>query len=269
MIVHYFIDEAGDSTLFDKHGNVIIGKEGNSKFFILGLLQVGDSDSLRKNLDRLRDDIINDPYFKGVPSLDPSRGRTAIAFHAKDDPPEVRYKVFDLLRQRDDINFFAIVGEKMKTLEYVLSRQKFDPTYHYQPDEMYDFLCRRLFKDRLHLADEYKVIFAQRGNKKRTQALENQLDIAQECRLQKVPKDQRPKIQVQSGLSNHYAGLQAADYYLWALHRCYEKGEDRFLRNVWKHCKLIVDIHDKRKNDYGEYYTGQKPITADSLRERK
>lgn len=269
MIIHYFIDEAGDSTLFDKHGNAIIGNEGNSNFFILGLLRVGDPSSLRKNLDHLREAIMNDPYFEGVPSLDPSRGRTAIAFHAKDDPPEVRYKVFKLLRQRDDISFFAVVGEKQKTLDYVLGRQALDSTYHYHPDEMYDFLCRRLLKDRLHLADEYQVIFAQRGNKKRTQALERQLDIAQERRLQEIPKNERPKIHVKSGLPRYHAGLQAADYYLWALQRCYEKGEDRFLRNVWGHCKLIMDIDDKRNNDYGEYYNGRKPITADCLRERK
>ncbi len=269
MIIHYFIDEAGDSTLFDKHGNVIIGNEGNSKFFILGLLKITDPYSLRRNLDHLRKEIMNDPYFNGVPSLDPKRKRTAIAFHAKDDPPEVRYKVFELLRQRNDISFFAVVGEKQKTLEYVLGRQAKDPTFHYHPDEMYDFLCRRLFKDRLHLADEYQVIFAQRGNKKRTQALERQLDIAQERRLQEIPKDERPKIHVRSGLSRHNAGLQAADYYLWALQRCYEQGEDRFLRNVWDHCKLIMDIDDNRNNEYGEYYNSRKPITADSLRGRK
>jgi hypothetical protein len=269
LITHYFIDEAGDSTLFDKHGNVIIGNEGNSSFFILGLLKVGDPYGLRKNIDQLREDIINDPYFEGVPSLDPKRKRTAIAFHATDDPPEVRYKVFELLRQRDDISFFAVVGEKRRTLEYVFSRQRLDSTYHYRPDEMYDFLCRRLFKDRLHLADEYQVIFAQRGNKKRTQALKSQLDIAQERRLREIPKDERPKIHVRSGLSRHHAGLQAVDYYLWALQRCYERGEDRFLRNIWDHCKLIIDIDDKRNNKYGEYYNGRKLITADCLRGRK
>jgi hypothetical protein len=269
LSIHYFIDEAGDSTLFDRHGNVIIGNEGNSRFFILGLLKAGDPYSLRRNMDHLREAIINDPYFEGVPSLDPNRERTAIAFHAKDDPPEVRYKVFELLRQRDDISFIAIVCEKSKRLDYVLGRQESDSTYHYHPDEMYDYLCRRLFKDRLHLADEYQVIFAQRGSKKRTQALERQLDIAQERRLQEIPKDERPKIHVRSGLSKYNAGLQAVDYYLWALQRCYERGEDRFLRNIRNHCKLIMDIDDKRNNEYGEYYNNKNPITADCLRGRK
>jgi hypothetical protein len=39
-IRHYFVDEAGDGTIFDAKGRVIIGSEGCSKFFMLGLLDV-------------------------------------------------------------------------------------------------------------------------------------------------------------------------------------------------------------------------------------
>jgi len=87
--------------------------------------------------------------------------------------------------------------------------------------------------------------------------------------LQEIPKDERPKIHVRSGLSKYNAGLQAVDYYLWALQRCYERGVDRFLRNIRNHCKLIMDIDDKRNNEYGEYYNNKNPITADCLRGRK
>ncbi len=36
------------------------------------------------------------PYFAGVPSFDPARGKTAVAFHAKDDVPEVRFVVLTI-----------------------------------------------------------------------------------------------------------------------------------------------------------------------------
>lgn len=268
MVVNYFIDESGDSTIFDKHGNVIIGNKGNSKFFMLGLLTVGDPYSLRRDLEHLRQTLLADPYFKDVPSLQPQQKKTAVAFHAKDDLPEVRHKVYELLKQRSDIEFFAIIKEKQKTLEYVLSRNEKDEKYLYHPDEMYDYLCRRLFRDRLHLADEYQVIFSQRGNKKRNRALKEQLDIAQERHMQAIPKNQRPKINVVSGLSKHYAGLQAVDYYLWALQRCFERGEDRFICNIWSQCKLVTDIDDQRNKDYGEYYTGRNPLTVDCLKGR-
>ena len=37
---HYFVDEAGDGTLFDGKGRVIIGSEGCSRFFIPGLVDI-------------------------------------------------------------------------------------------------------------------------------------------------------------------------------------------------------------------------------------
>ena len=49
---HYFVDEASDPSLFKKHGTSIVGTEGCSKFFILGMADieepqiVGSSDVL-------------------------------------------------------------------------------------------------------------------------------------------------------------------------------------------------------------------------------
>ncbi len=37
---NYFVDEAGDLTLFNKKGKIILGSEGVSNFFILGVLKL-------------------------------------------------------------------------------------------------------------------------------------------------------------------------------------------------------------------------------------
>ena len=60
---------------------------------MLGFVETSDPKQLRKALIALRQEIMADSYFEGVPSL----AKTAVAFHAKDDLPEVRYKVFQLL----------------------------------------------------------------------------------------------------------------------------------------------------------------------------
>src|SRR3972149_6411922 len=86
----YFVDEAGDGTLFDAKGRVIIGKEGCSRFFMLGLAEIAQPDALTRDLDNLRVTLLHDPYFKGVPSMQAKAKKTAVAFHAKDDLPEVR-----------------------------------------------------------------------------------------------------------------------------------------------------------------------------------
>ena len=53
-IRHYFIDEGGDRTLFSQKGKVLIGTEGCSCFFILGLLDVPDPATLQRTFDDLR-----------------------------------------------------------------------------------------------------------------------------------------------------------------------------------------------------------------------
>ncbi len=66
-----FVDEAGDAVLFNRRGKVIVGKPGCSRFFILGFLDVADPDALTEDLDALRTRLVADPYFAGVPSIQP------------------------------------------------------------------------------------------------------------------------------------------------------------------------------------------------------
>ena len=68
-IRHYFVDEAGDPTLFDRKGRIIVGQEGCSWFFILGLLQVDSPDALAADLATLRAELLKDPHFRKVPSM--------------------------------------------------------------------------------------------------------------------------------------------------------------------------------------------------------
>lgn len=91
--ISFFIDEAGDTTLFDKRGKKLLAGNGASKFFILGKILVADALKLREELRTLREELLADPYFRDVPSMQPEAGKTAILFHAKDDRPEVRRDV--------------------------------------------------------------------------------------------------------------------------------------------------------------------------------
>jgi len=65
--------------------------------------------------------------------------------------------------------------------------------------------------------------------------------------------------------SSDNAGLQAVDYFLWALQRFYERKEDRFLNFLWPAFRLVRD-DDDRRNKYGEYYTQKKPLTLAALK---
>lgn len=45
-IIQYFVDEAGDPTLFSRKGRLIVGDDGCSRFFILGKLEIEEPDDL-------------------------------------------------------------------------------------------------------------------------------------------------------------------------------------------------------------------------------
>jgi len=66
---YYYVDEAGDGTIFDARGRVIIGQEGCSRFFMMGLLDVVNPVAMNNDLNTLRMNLTQDPYFKEVPSM--------------------------------------------------------------------------------------------------------------------------------------------------------------------------------------------------------
>lgn len=88
-----FVDESGDPTLFDGDGNVIVGREGVSQFFMLGAVHLPNPDAAHRKLERLRRSLLADPYFATAPSM----SKTALTFHAKNDLDEVKREVFRIL----------------------------------------------------------------------------------------------------------------------------------------------------------------------------
>lgn len=141
---HYYVDESGDPNVFNRRGKVILGEEGSSTYFLLGLLEIRDSGKLDALLGELRGSLLRDAYFSSVPSMQPRAGKTYRAFHAKDDLPEIRREVFRLLHDElTDLRFYAVVKDKRAVLNYVRDRNAADPSYRYKPNELYDYLVRR------------------------------------------------------------------------------------------------------------------------------
>jgi hypothetical protein len=268
LVRDYFVDEAGDGTLFKRRGRVIVGTEGCSRFFILGLVDIEDPASLGWDLEELRGALLAEPYFRGVPSMRPEARKTALVFHAKDDLPEVRREVFSVLL-RHELRFFAVVRDKLAVLEYVRHRGEHDSGYRYHPNELYDSLVRRLFRDRLHKDNGYRIHFAKRGRSDRTAALREALEAARQRFAGKTGIAAAAPMDVVATTPSVCPGLQAADYLLWALQRLYERGEERFVALLWPLFRLIHDIDDKRGADYGVYYTQKRPLTAAAVEGRQ
>ena len=238
--LHFFVDEAGDPTLFDAKGRILVGQEGCSKTFILGKLDVEDPVALQRALEQLRADLLADPYFKRVPSMQAERGKTARAFHAKDDVPEVRREVFKVLTLFD-LRFYGVVRHKMALLAYVRQRNEREDGYRYRGDELYDTLVEDLFRRYHPLADRLEICFATRGNKARTHAFRSAIEKA-EARFESQYGIRRSaEVHIVASTPPQKAGLQAVDYFLWALQRHYERDESRYVELVWD---KVVEIED-------------------------
>ena len=261
---NYFVDEAGDGDLFDRKGRVIIGEPGCSRFFMLGVLDVADPGGLAEALQALRLTLLSDPYFKGVPSMQPEAKKTAVGFHATDDPPEVRREVIGLLAQ-SHVRFQVVVKRKQSVLEYVRSRNRVSAGYRYNPNELYEYMVRRLFRNLLHKDSRYNVCFATRGKSDRTAALRQALDSARVRFQEKHSINTQAPVQVWPCPSSRCGCLQAADYFLWALQRLYEKREERYLGVLWPRFRLVVDVDDTRATQYGVYYTQKRPLSLAAL----
>ncbi len=256
---HYYVDEAGDPVLFNAKGKVIVGEPGCSRFFLVGKVEVVEPDRLANALSDLRHGLLSDPYFAGVPSMQPKQGKTAKHFHAKDDQGEVRREVFQLLLKHE-VRFYAVVRDKRVIVEKVLSENQRRPSYRYHPNQLYDRCVSVLFENRLHQHEAYRIVFSKRGSSDRTEAFERGLLEAKKKFRQKWGIESAAPIEVVPSDSEKVVCLQAADYFLWTVQRCFELGEHRFLDLVWDKVGLIIDRDDTRQRLTGEYYSRKRPI---------
>jgi hypothetical protein len=231
---------------------------------MLGLLDVAAPEALGKELVELRLTMLSDPYFRGVPSMHPDRKKTAQAFHAKDDIAEIRRDVFALL-MRHELKFFAVVRDKRRIIQLVREHNLKQPKYRYHPNQLYDRCVSRLFKERLHKDDAYRIVFAKRGTSDRTAALLKALENARNNLRRTWSIQGSAPIEVIAGTPANDPSLQAVDYFLWALQRLYERKESRYWDFVWPKVSLVYDIDDVRKNEYGEYYSQRNPLTGTVL----
>jgi hypothetical protein len=263
-LIEYFVDEAGDSVLWGRRGKLLVGTEGCSKYFILGMVHVKDPKRLALQAQELRQQILEDPYFRGVPSLDPVKCRTAVAFHAKDDPSEVRRDFFKLLMQHD-IKFHAVVRAKHEVVRIVSEWRSLHPNYVYNQNQLYDSLTRSLFHDKLHREDAYSIVFSRRGKADRTRALQSALETARSRYCKKNGIVSSASIKVHAAFPKDRIELQAADYFLWAVQRAYDKGEDRYAQLMWPQIHCVWDYDDMREGKKGVRYTKEKPLDAASI----
>jgi len=207
--VYFFVDESGDPIFYNKRGKFIVGQTGCSKVLMIGLIK----------------------------TVHPALKKSLLSFHAKDDCPEIREKIF---RTIVDLDFRA---------EFIVARKKeevFIKRHHKNMQNFYDDLITKLFENKLHKSNNI-IYFAQRGDRKRQEPLENAILKAklkfEKKWNRKINTDYEIYVQTPVGESC----LQVIDYMNWAVQRAFIKRDDRFLNFVMSKIDFLVDIYDFNK----------------------
>lgn len=263
--IHSYVDEAGDPILFGrKRGSgIIVGNDGCSKFFIMGKLEVADPDALSDRLIALRHELLADTYFAGVESFKPERPKTAHGFHANNDLPEVRYRVFKLLREFErDLRFHAVVADKIIMAQREVERRNHDPKARYDENSLYDGLIRELYGKFHGMPDVFCICIARRGKSDRNKALKQAIEHAERDFESKFGFGRNATLNIQVSDPNNSVCLQAVDYFLWTLQRFYERRETRFLDMMWPQIAEIHDLHHGKQG--GTFFTGETRPTLDT-----
>ena len=248
---YFFVDEAGDPTFYDRKGNLIVGQEGCSTILILGLVEIKDPIPLRQAINQLKSEIVNDPYFTGVPSLQ----QTKNSFHAKDDLPEIRYRFYKLLSELDFQAQF-VVARKIERV--------FRNNFHSNENEFYDNLITQLFNGKLHTHEQNHIYFAKRGSRTRQAPIEAAIDksIRQFERKWKTTITTRSLVNPQT--PNGEPCLSIVDYMNWAVYRSFTRKEMRYFDTVRNKVHLLVDLYDHEKYPKN-WYSKKNPFEINKI----
>jgi hypothetical protein len=86
------------------------------------------------------------------------------------------------------------------------------------------------------------VIFAKRGSKPRLQAFSDAVADAEKAFASDFDLPRGKVASITASEPKNYAGLQAVDYFLWALQRFYERGEERYVQLIWPQTVMVEDL---------------------------
>ncbi|MBP6084783.1 DUF3800 domain-containing protein [Candidatus Gracilibacteria bacterium] len=243
---YFFVDESGDPTFYDRHGELIVGQPGCAPLLILGFITTTNPEPIRHALAELKAEIKGDQYLAGIPSL----AGSTLAFHAKDDCLEIREKVFKKIVTLDFKAQF-VVGRKIERI--------FHKSHQSNPQVFYDDLTKHLFKNQLHLSAHNTIYFSKRGSKSREQIIAHVIQSAVNKFEEKHHYKNHNHHQIFDQTPSGEPCLQVVDYMLWALQRAYIKKEMRYMNFVSNKVSFVCDIYDRDKYP-NSFYSKNNPF---------
>lgn len=258
MDFHRFLDEAGDTTFYGKGKRNIIGTNGVSNVFILGMVKVKDPlDEVREKINLLQKKISSDEYYH-VPSVLKKINNNGYYLHATDDLPEVRKEMFDLIKTIN-CSFEAVVGRK--------SIERYETKHKGKEEYFYADLLSHLLKNKLSKHEKLVMHISERGKSTKNHNLELAfLKAKQRYSKKDIGIETRTKVVFNVNYPTKDPLLNLADYCCWAVQRVFERGETRYYNYIKDKISLVVDLYDVANYTNSKNYYDKKknPLTIDN-----
>lgn len=254
---HRFIDEMGDTTFYGKKRRNVIGNEGVSHTFGLGMVKFSRPlAEIRNEVIQLQKSVQDDPLLNTIPSVIKRVQKGGFFFHACKDTPDVRSVFLRYLRELK-CETEIVVARKIPRL--------FDENHNSKDNEFYADLLSHLIKNRMKKEGTLVLNIAERGSSTRDKVLDEALRIAKVRAEKKWGADVKTRVvfNVQTPLTEPL--LNVADYLCWSVQRVFEKGETRYYDYLSEKIRLVVDLYDTSKyQGHKNYYDKRNPLTAEN-----
>jgi hypothetical protein len=254
-VTHRFIDEVGDTTFYGKGKEVILGQEGVSQIFGMGIAKFGRPlADVRAEIVGLHQQVERDPLLNTIPSVAKRVAKGGFYFHACKDTPDVRTVFLHYLRDLD-CEVEVVVARKIHSL--------FINKHHGKDDEFYADVLSHLIKGRLKQPRRLVLNIAERGSSTRAKVLEEAV-VKATGRAGKRWDSSDLKGEVAFNVQNPLREplLTVPDYFGWAVQRVFEKGEMRFYDYLRSKIRLVVDLYDSENYASNRnYYDIRNPLT--------
>ncbi len=254
--VHRFLDETGDTTIYGSGKKLILGENGVSLSFGMGIVRIDRPlGEVRSEIAALQRQVENDPLLNAIPSVAKRINSGGFFFHACKDTPDVRSV---LLHYVHELPCAAeiVIGRKIPAL--------FERQHHGKDEEFYADMLSHLLKRRMRQDRKLVLNVAERGSSTREHVLAEALWLALERAHDRDGID-AIKTHVVFNVQNPRTEplLTISDYLCWSVQRVFEQGETRHYNYLLDKIRLVVDLYDQaRYIGHRNYYTKKNPLTA-------
>lgn len=255
---HRFLDESGDTTFYGKKKRIIVGDNGVSKTFIIGMVKFKTKlEPIREQILMMQKEVATDEFFKDIPSIKKKVNKGGYYFHAKDDIPEVREKFLRYIKTLN-CSFEAVVARKLPDMYE--SKHKRNEAWFYAD------LLSHLLKNKFTNHKKMVLNIASRGKSTKNHNLDLALIKAKE-RFNKAHPEKIMKTKVVFNVLEQTGEplLNVADYFCWCIQNVFEKGQLRYYNFMKDQISTVVDLYDFEsygKKRWANYYGKNNPLTS-------